>query len=48
MWELKNLSNKDYTDGFKDGAGFAAVVILAVALVLMIVVGIVEYVVFYR
>lgn len=38
MWELKNLSNKDYVEGFKDGAGFAVVVILSVALVLLVTV----------
>ena len=40
MWELKNFNNKDYVEGFKDGAGFVIVAILAVVLMVSLTVGI--------
>ena len=40
MWELKNFSNKDYTEGFKDGAGFLFVAILALVLIVTLTIGI--------
>ena len=40
MWELKNFSNKDYAEGFRDGAGFTIVAILTVGLMVALTVGI--------
>ena len=41
MWELKNFSNKDYTEGFGDGMGFLFVAILALGLIVTLTIGIV-------
>lgn len=43
MWELKNLSNPDYVEAFKDGVGFAIVAIISVRLFISLIVWITRW-----